>query len=192
MERKSAQTVLLLQAQTIARLMAPILPFTAEEIWQYMPAQNSEGSSIHMNLLPEVNPAFTDDELAARWEYLLNIRGEVTKKLEEARAQKLIGHPLDALVSITAGGEAYDALQPYADELRSILIVSKATLVKDNDVKGAAGDSGVEGVRIQVDAAPGEKCERCWVHDTTVGTNQEQPTVCQRCQVALTQINSHS
>ena len=126
--------------------------------------------------------------MAARWEYLLSIRGEVTKKLEEARAQKLIGHPLDALVTITAGGQAYDALQPYADELRSILIVSKATLVKDNDVKGTAEDSGVEGVRIQVDAAPGEKCERCWVHDTTVGTNQEQPTVCQRCQDALTQI----
>ena len=91
----------------------------------------------------------------------------------------------------SAGGEAYDALQPYAGDLRSILIVSKATLVKDSDLKGAAGDSGVEGVRIQVDAAPGEKCERCWVHDTTVGTNQEQPTVCQRCQDALAQITSH-
>jgi isoleucyl-tRNA synthetase len=96
------------------------------------------------------------------------------------------------LVTITAGGEAYDALQPYADELRSILIVSEATLVKDNDVKGAAENSGVEGVRIQVGVASGEKCERCWVHDTTVGTNQEQPTVCQRCQDALTQIKSSS
>jgi isoleucyl-tRNA synthetase len=191
-ERKSAQTVLHLQAQTIARLMAPILPFTADEIWQYMPAQNGERSSIHLNLLPEVNPAFIDDALAARWENLLSIRGEVTKTLEEARAQKLIGHPLDALVTIAAGGEAFKALEPYADELRSILIVSEATLLKDDDVKGAAENSGLEGVRIQVGVASGEKCERCWVHDTTVGTNQEQPTVCQRCQDALAQINSHS
>ena len=191
-ERKSAQTVLHIQAETIARLMAPILPFTADEIWQYMPAQSGERSSIHMNLLPEVNTAFIDDALAARWEYLLRIRGEVTKTLEEARAQKLIGHPLDALVTITAGGQAYEALQPYADELRSILIVSEATLVKGDDVKGTAENSGVEGVRIQVGVASGEKCERCWVHDTTVGTNQEQPTVCERCQDALAQIKFSS
>ena len=191
-DRKSAQTVLHVQVDTIARLMAPILPFTADEIWQHMPCQNDGCASIHMSQLPEVNPAYTDDELAARWEYLLNIRGEVTKKLEEARAQKLIGHPLDARVTITAGGDAYDALQPYDDELRSILIVSKAKLVKDDAPKGTSNGSAIEGVRIDVDAAPGDKCERCWVHDTTVGTNQEQPSVCQRCQEALAQISSQS
>ena len=186
--RRSAQTVLHIQAETIARLMAPILPFTADEIWQYMPSQNGARSSIHFALLPEVNPAFVDDDLAARWEYLLNIRGEVTKKLEEARAQKLIGHPLDASVTISAGGDVYEALQPYAGELRSILIVSQATLVKDDAVKGASENNNGEGVRIQVKAAAGEKCERCWVHETSVGSNKEQPTVCQRCQDALAQI----
>jgi len=191
-ERRSAQTVLHIQAETIARLMAPILPFTADEIWQYMPSQNGDRSSIHFALLPEENTAFIDDDLAARWEYLLNIRGEVTKKLEEARAQKLIGHPLDASVTISAGEDAYEALQPYADELRSILIVSNATLVKDDAVKGVSESGDVEGVRIQVEAAPGEKCERCWVHETSVGSNKEQPTICQRCQAALMQINSHS
>jgi len=190
--RKSAQTVLHIQAEIIARLMAPILPFTADEIWQYMPSLSGDRSSIHMSLLPEVNTAFIDDVLAARWAYLLNIRSDVTKKLEEARAQKIIGHPLDASVTISAGGDAYDALQPYADELRSILIVSKATLVKDDAVKGVSESSDVEGVRIQVEAAPGEKCERCWVHEISVGSNKEQPTVCQRCQAALTQINSRS
>ena len=192
MERKSAQTVLHIQVDSIARLMAPILPFTADEIWQHMPCQNDDRASIQMSQLPEVNPAFTDDELAARWEYLLDIRGEVTKKLEEARAQKLIGHPLDARVTITAGGDAYNALQPYADELRSILIVSKANLTKDDTLKGTPDGSAVEGVRIDVDAAPGDKCERCWVHDTTVGANQKQPTVCQRCLAALDQISSQS
>jgi len=76
--------------------------------------------------------------------------------------------------------------------LRSILIVSKATLVKDDAVKGVSESGDVEGVRIQVEAAPGEKCERCWVHETSVGSNKEQPTICQRCQAALMQINSHS
>ncbi len=188
-ERRSAQTVLHIQAETIARLMAPILPFTADEIWQCLPSQNSDRPSIHMSLLPEVNAVFRDDALAARWEYLLSIRGEVTKKLEEARAQKIIGHPLDASVTIAAGGDSYDALQPYAEELRSLLIVSKAALVKDDAAMGASESRGAGGVRIQVEAAAGEKCERCWVHDTTVGANNAQPTVCQRCQEALTQIN---
>jgi isoleucyl-tRNA synthetase len=190
--RRSAQTVLHIQVDTIARLMAPILPFTADEIWQYTPCQNDNRASIHLSQLPEVNTAFCDDELAARWEYLLTIRSEVTKKLEDARAQKIIGHPLDARVTLTAGGDGYDALQPYADDLRSILIVSKAILVKDDALKGTAKGSSVEGVRIDVDAAPGDKCERCWVHDTTVGSNQDQPMVCQRCQAALTQINFQS
>jgi isoleucyl-tRNA synthetase len=188
-QRKSAQTVLHIQAETIARLMAPILPFTADEIWRHMPFKNGDRASIHMSSLPEVNPDFKDDDLAARWEFLLSIRGEVTKKLEEARAAKLIGHPLDAAVTISAGGDAYDALQPYTDELRSFLIVSKATLVKEDTIEGASEGSGLDGVRVQVEAAPGDKCERCWVHDTTVGTNIEQPTVCRRCQEALAQIN---
>ena len=187
-QRKSAQTVLHIQAETIARLMAPILPFTADEIWRHIPFKNGDRASIHMNLLPEVNPAFKDDDLAARWEFLLRIRGEATKQLEEARAAKLIGHPLEAAVTITAGGDAYDALQPYSDELRSFLIVSKATLVKEDTIEGASEGSGLDGVRIQVEAAPGDKCERCWVHDTTVGINKEQPTVCRRCQEALAQI----
>ncbi|MGD9301187.1 MAG: isoleucine--tRNA ligase [Desulfobacterales bacterium] len=191
-ERRSAQTVLHIHAETIARLMAPILPFTADEIWQYMPSLNGDQSSIHMSLLPEVNSAWTDDDLAARWEYLLVIRGEVTKKLEEARAQKLIGHPLDASVTVLADGNAYDALQPYAEELRSFLIVSKTTLVKDDAVSGVSDGSDVEGVRIQVQAAPGQKCERCWVHEPSVGSNNKQPTICQRCQNALAQIGSHT
>jgi isoleucyl-tRNA synthetase len=170
--RKSAQTVLHIHAETIARLMAPILPFTADEIWHYMPASNGDRASIHLELLPEVNSDMMDEDLSVRWGFLLSVRGEITKKLEKARAEKLIGHPLDASVTIAAGGDAYEVLQPYSDELRSFLIVSKASLVRDDDIKGGSADGGVEGVRIQVEAAPGEKCERCWVHDTTVGVNK--------------------
>jgi isoleucyl-tRNA synthetase len=187
-ERKSAQSVLHILVEAIARLMAPILPFTSDEIWHYMPSKSGENASIHMAPLPEVNPAFKDDVLAERWEYLLKIRAEATRALEEARSQKLIGHPLDASVIISATGEAYDALHPYADELRSLLIVSKTALVRDDTVGGESG-GGMEGVRLRVEPAPGQKCERCWVHDTSVGDDSEQPTICQRCQDALARIH---
>ena len=187
-ERKSAQSVLYNLVDTIARLMAPILPFTSDEIWHYMPAKKDMNPSIHMASLPEVNPGFKDDALAARWELLLKVRAEATKALEEARTQKIIGHPLDASVTIAAKGDIYNALQPYAAELRSLLIVSKATLVKDETIEGTSEGGQIEDIRIQVEAASGGKCERCWVHDVSVGTNSEHVTICERCQKALDQI----
>jgi isoleucyl-tRNA synthetase len=184
-ERKSAQSVLHMVLESIARLMAPILPFTSDEIWQYMPAKNGRESSIHLASLPEINPAFKDDALFKRWEFLLKIRSEVSKALEAARAKKLIGHPLDASVTISAKEDVYGALQPYADKLRSLLIVSQATLVKDEALNGALQSEEIEGVLIRVEPAPGEKCERCWVHDTSVGSHSEQTTICDRCRDTL-------
>jgi isoleucyl-tRNA synthetase len=165
--------------------MAPILPFTSDEIWQYMPAKNGRESSIHLASLPEINSTFKDDVLFKKWEFLLKIRSEATKALEEARAKKLIGHPLDASVTISAKGDVYDTLQPYADKLRSLLIVSQATLVKDEVLKGALQSEEIEGMLIRVEPAPGEKCVRCWVHDTSVGSHAEQATICDRCRHAL-------
>jgi isoleucyl-tRNA synthetase len=172
----------------MARLMAPILPFTSDEIWQYMPARNDKKANIHLTLLPEVNDAFVDEALAERWEFLLKVRGEATRALEEARAQKLIGHPLDAVVTISVKADTFDVLEPFAADLRSLLIVSKASLVKNAAPEGAFVSKEIEGLCIGVAPAPGEKCERCWVHDTTVGTDSEHATICQRCQDALTQI----
>jgi isoleucyl-tRNA synthetase len=189
MERKSAQTVLHMTLDGIARLMAPILPFTSDEIWQFMPTRASKESNIHLSLLPEANADFKDDALADRWEFLLKIRGEATKALEAARGQKLIGHPLDAAVTISVPGDAYDKLQSFAADLRSLLIVSQASLVKDEALENAFRSDDVDGLLIGVAPAPGDKCERCWVHDTTVGNHSEQPTICQRCQDALEQIS---
>jgi len=186
--RKSAQTVLHMILDAMARLMAPILPFTSDEIWQYMPTRGSKESNIHLALLPEVKAEFKDDDLADRWEFMLKIRGEVTKALEAARGQKLIGHPLDAAVTISVTGDAYDKLQSFAADLRSLLIVSQASLVMDDASENAFRSDDVEGLFIGVIPAPGDKCERCWVHDTTVGSLSEQPTICQRCKDALDQI----
>ncbi len=183
--RRSAQSVLYIVLETIARLMAPILPFTSDEIWQYMPPTNGRESSIHLALLPEINPAFKDDGLFQRWEYLLKIRSEATKALEDARAKKLIGHPLDAAVTISVNRDINETLQPYADKLRSLLIVSQTNLVTDEALDGGFQSAEIEGLHIRVEPAPGEKCERCWVHDTSVGSDPDQATICDRCRHAL-------
>jgi isoleucyl-tRNA synthetase len=188
--RKSAQTVMHTVLDTMVKLMAPILPFTAEEIWQYMPQQPQRPQSVHLALLPEANTDYENPDLAQKWDVLLSVRGEVTKALETARSNKLIGHALDAFVTISAGDDLYQSMQPYAADLKSILIVSRVELVKAEALEDAFESQEVEGLRIRVEAAPGVKCERCWVHDTTVGNHSEHPTICDRCHQALESIDS--
>ena len=188
--RKSAQTVMHTVLDTMVKLMAPILPFTAEEIWQYMPQQSQRPQSVHLALLPEANTDYENPDLAQKWDVLLAVRGEVTKALETARSNKLIGHALDAFVTISAGNDLYQSMQPYAADLKSILIVSRVELVKAEALEDAFESQEVEGLRIRVEAAPGVKCERCWVHDTTVGNHSEHPTICDRCHQALESIDS--
>jgi len=185
LERRSAQTVLTALLDALARIMAPILPITAEEVWRHMPAAPGKAASIHMALLPSPDAALMDAGLAERWERLLQVRGEVTKALEEARVKKLIGHALDAAVTLSAGGELYEALAPHAAELRSLFIVSAAELLKDAALEGAAESAEVKGLRIRVEPAAGPKCERCWVHETSVGASAEHPGICARCRTAL-------
>jgi isoleucyl-tRNA synthetase len=185
LERRSAQTVLHMLLDTLARVMAPILPFTAEEIWRHMPAAAGRAASIHLALLPEPDAALMDIRLAERWERLLQVRAEVTKALEEARVKKLIGHALDAAVTLSADGQLYTDLVPYADELRSLFIVSAAVLIKDARLDGALESAELKGLKIRVEPAPGQKCERCWVHETSVGQSAEHPTICGRCRKSL-------
>ena len=137
------------------------------------------------------NIAQRHEEIEARRAELTRVHGEQVaykEALEAARGQKLIGHPLDAAVTISATGDAYDQLQHFAADLRSLLIVSQASLVKDSALENAYLSDDIEGLLISVTPAPGAKCERCWVHDTTVGSHSDQPTICQRCKDALDQI----
>jgi len=186
--RKSAQTVIYFLLDSLSRIMAPILAFTAEEIWNYMPDPKENAESIHLNSLPVVNEAWKDDRLAKSWEQLLEVRGEVTKSLEAARVKKIVGHSLDAVVTLYADDDLYDGLYPYEDDLRSIFIVSKVHLVKGEKPDGAFECHDLPGLAIKVDSAEGDKCERCWVHDISVGADLERPTICNRCQDALTRI----
>ena len=188
-ERRSGQTVLYIILDSLVRLIAPVLSFTAEEIWKFMPEQNENKESIHLAAMPVVNEALKDIDLAKKWERLLEVRSEVTKVLEEARAKKLIGHSLDAGVTLLVDEDLYHALNPYADELRSIFIVSKATLVKTKSSTDTRPDTyratDVKGLAIKVETATDDKCERCWIHDPSVGSSPNHPTICSRCQSAL-------
>ncbi len=181
-ERRSAQTVMHIMIDTVSKVMAPILSFTAEEIWIYMPERKDKETSIHLTSLPVVNEELKDEELAKKWELLLKVRGEVTKALEQARTSKLIGHSLDALVTISANKDLYNDLHPYTEDLKSIFIVSQVSLIKEESLAGAYESNDIEGLSILIEPATGEKCERCWVHDTSVGTSPQHPTICKRCE----------
>ncbi len=177
--RRSAQTAIYHILDTLARLMAPILVFTAEEIWRYMPDDGRKEASVHLAGMPPARPDWTDDELARRWEAILEIRSLVTKALEQARADKLIGHSLDAGVTVGVDKQRFELLEPYAGQLRSIFIVSQAELVR-----GPVEDALVnheDRVYVGVRPAEGEKCQRCWVHDPTVGADGSHPGICSRC-----------
>lgn len=183
--RRSAQTVLYIILDSIVRLMAPVLSFTSEEIWNFMPGYKGKETSIHLASLPDVKEEWKDSNLAKKWHKILEVRGEVTKALEKARVDKLIGHPLDASVTISANEELYNNLHPYIDDLRSIFITSETYLIKDESLSDAYESDEIEGLSILVRPATGDKCERCWIHDTSVGTNSEQPGICNRCQDTL-------
>jgi isoleucyl-tRNA synthetase len=186
--RRSAQTVMSLILDRLVRIMAPILSFTAEEIWQYMPADTERLPSVHEALLPEVDSAMLDSDLAESWNRMLKVRGEVTRVIEAARAQKRIGHSLDASVAITAGDTLYRELLPFAEDLRSILIVSDAALRQGDPLEGSTAGEEIPELWIAVAPARGEKCQRCWVREDSVGEDEQHPDICTRCRSALAEI----
>lgn len=181
-ERRSAQTVMYLVLESLVRLMAPVLSFTADELWGYMPKRAED--SVHLASFPEFHPEWKDDALVERWARIMAVRSDVSKALEQARVQKTIGHSLDAAVTLAAEPELLAFLKEYAGELATVFIVSKVELAE-----GIAGDcyeaEGVKGLKIAVSAAPGEKCERCWHYDEQIGGDTEHPTLCPKCVAAV-------
>jgi isoleucyl-tRNA synthetase len=188
--RRSAQTVLFELASTLARLTAPILTHTAEEIWRHLPHPDSREPSIQLADYPQPPAAWKNDALAARWDRFLAIRAEVSKALEEARAEKRIAQPLAAEVTLhaTEGDRLLlasldsDAKAP-TGVLASLLIVSQAQLAAPGaPVAGAAYKSAaIAELAIEVKPASGEKCERCWLTLPSVGQSAGHATLCRRC-----------
>ncbi|MBI1919910.1 MAG: isoleucine--tRNA ligase [Geobacter sp.] len=181
-ERRSAQSAMYLILDTLVKLIAPVISFTTDEVWRYMPGKREE--SVHLAEFPKLCPENRDDALVERWEKLMKVRAEVSKALELARVQKVIGHSLDASVTITAPAEWLSFLGEYAGELKSVFIVSKAELVGEITGEKYAAES-IPGLEIAVSAAPGAKCERCWCYDEEIGRDAEHPTICPKCLEAV-------
>ncbi|HEV7744439.1 MAG TPA: isoleucine--tRNA ligase [Pyrinomonadaceae bacterium] len=179
LSRRSAQTALYRIADSLARMLSPILVFTTDEIWENLPQDRGRSASVHTALLPETSGQ-GQDELLGNWERLFEIRDHVLQSLEEARVGKQIGSSLEAQLEIAAAGDSYDLLVRYQDELRYIFIVSQVDVVRS--------DAGAPGVVVKVLPASGEKCERCWNYSKRVGESTRYPNVCERCVAALEEI----
>jgi len=173
--RRAAQTALHRILETITLLIAPILAFTADEIWDSQRHGAAyAGKPIQLCRMPEPDASPVDDALFARFERIAAVRLEVNKALEEKRASKELGSSLEAHVTLTAGGETYRALCEDKDILQQCLIVSELS-IRD----GAPPEGAICGVEIS--AAAGAKCERCWMYSGTVGESAEHPALCRRC-----------
>ncbi|WP_027359000.1 isoleucine--tRNA ligase [Desulforegula conservatrix] len=187
-ERRSAQTVMHIILDSIVKAMAPILCFTSEEVWKYMPKTEGRPASVHLADMPVYNEAWRNDELAAKWETILKVRGDVTKAIEQARVTKLVGHSLDSSVTIQAEGDVYDVLSGFADDLAGIFIVSAARATDSENLGEVYVSQDLPGLSIKVEKAGGEKCPRCWIYDTFVGQDVEHPQLCKRCSSVIRQI----
>ncbi len=195
--RRSAQTAICAIGEALVRLMAPIMSFTAEEVWQYLPHVSNREESVHLAIFPSEDSLVgrrgvvrrylsrgaldqvTLDALEVRteWNQLRSIRDEVLKRLEKYRDKKIIGGGLEAQLTITASGDLYSVLKRHETQLRYLFIVSLVTLEQ--------GSSRTSGAVIGVAKADGAKCERCWNYSTRVGEDAAYPTVCERCSAVL-------
>src|SRR6188508_1056548 len=183
--RRGSQTVLHEIILALTKLMAPILSFTAEEIWRSLPvSMRDDMLSVHMAMFPEAKPEWIDPDLEQRWEdSLLHVRGLVLRKLEEKRRDKIIGSSLEAKVVLYAQRQnpaAYNLLKPYHSFLSTLFIVSQVDLHEVDQVPTDAHllvDLG-EGLAVDVMQSPWKKCERCWNYREAVGSNAAHPTLC--------------
>ncbi|HKF49734.1 MAG TPA: isoleucine--tRNA ligase [Terracidiphilus sp.] len=177
--RRSAQTVLWKIAEALVRLVAPILTFTADEVWEYLPAAKSREASVHLALFPKPEEIFSADPVPVldEWKRLFEVRDEALRVLEEARQAKRIGKGLEAELEIAAAGDQLALLQKHAEDLKEILNVSRVTLIS------------AEGLRVTALPASGHKCARCWNYMPEVSSYGIWQNVCTRCQNALQEMN---
>ncbi|HKV34122.1 MAG TPA: class I tRNA ligase family protein, partial [Pyrinomonadaceae bacterium] len=160
-----------------ARILAPILAFTADEVWEHIPRGSESDSPVSVHLATFPAPGHYDTDLIPRWNRLFAVREQVLGELEKARTAKTIGSSLEAAVVVHPSAEDAELLERYASQLRYLFIVSQVEL-------GSKADEN----RIEVRRADGNKCERCWNYSTRVGEFEKYPTVCERCAAALEEI----
>ncbi len=189
--RRAAQTAIWRIGEELVRLLAPIMSFTCDEVWRYLPKMPAREESVHLALFSsgdlggetrggpkEEGPLEADQD----WITLRAVRDEVLKALEEARNGKQIAGSLEAQVTVKAAEPVFSVLARHKDRLRYLFIVSSVTLEP-----GASGN-GTSGISVQVRKADGRKCERCWNYSIHVGEDAVYPTVCERCSAVLKKI----
>ncbi len=173
--RRAAQTALHIITDTLVRLLAPVLPFTSEEVWLDLHREELPHQSVHLAEFSRSADRYRDPELLSRWERLLEIRERVMKALEEARQQKQIGNSLEAEVVLSADQPTLDYLASF-DNLRFLFLVSHL------ETKLLEGSGEIE---VEVSQAPWRRCERCWNYLPSVGRHPTLPQVCERCLLVL-------
>ncbi len=183
-KRRSAQSAMYIILDALVKLLAPVISFTAEEIWKFMPHYDKDDKrSVMFSDMPEADSKYDNKELEEKWSRIIEIRNDVNKALELSRNDKLVGKSLDAEVVVAAKGELYDFLKNIEPELSEIFITSNA-IVEENAPEGAyEGDV----VAVKVEASKHEKCGRCWVHSETVGTIEGFDGICADCVRKLTE-----
>ncbi len=178
-ERRSAQTAMYIILDSLVKMLAPMICYTAEEIWSYMPHLKGENpESIMLNYWPDFNPEYEDHNLEEKWNHILKLKEIVAKELEIARAEKVIGHSLNAKVILFADEKEYDFLKENQEQLMTVFIVSGLEIKEKTAEKK-------ESIAVKVEQAEGQKCERCWQYSKTVGEDKENPTICHKCSVAV-------
>jgi isoleucyl-tRNA synthetase len=174
--RRSAQTALHLIGHAACRMMAPIVPFTAEEIWSHLPRQANDSDSVHLEALPRADELpSVDAAFRAEWSELLRLRESVTAALEIDRKAERIGKSLEAALLLRCGPEAMRLLERHREDLAALFIVSRVDLEPRSEA----------GIAVEVRPAPGSKCQRCWNVLETVGEDREIPELCARCVAAV-------
>ena len=183
LDRRSAQTAMYYIISAMTRLMAPLVAFTGEEIWQAMPhLEGEKAESVFLNQIPSAD--LYRSEGVDAWDKLFELRDDVMKALEIARAQKLIGKSLDAKVTIyTENEEILNLLNSMSDELATVFIVSKATVVGGTNPDAYTEEGSV--LAVLVEQADGKKCDRCWCYSEEGIESEEDGFLCERCRKIL-------
>jgi isoleucyl-tRNA synthetase len=180
--RRASQWALSEILSALTRLMAPVLSFTAEEVWGYVKQKPAEwpAESVFFAPFPGVREEFLDTALEDKWKGLLELRDEVNKALEIKRAEKFIGNSLEAKVRLYPPERLRSLVESYSGFLPAFFLVSSAE-ISGESLKGAFESANVEGLQIAIERAPGSKCQRCWNWSERVGTFEDEPELCERC-----------
>ncbi|MEC4676387.1 MAG: isoleucine--tRNA ligase [Nitrospirota bacterium] len=185
-ERRASQWVLSEILSALTGLMAPVLSFTAEEVYGYIRNRGAEESdkngpeSVFLSSFPVVREEFIDMELEERWKGLLDLRDEINKALEIKRAEKFIGNSLEARVRLYLPEKYMELCRPYTDSLPAFFLVS-AVEIADTILAGSYESIKIEGLQVAVERASGNKCLRCWGWSDSVGSFEDAPDVCGKC-----------